>query len=153
MQTQAVDQAIERLRLICPEFVIGNVLARTGKCLLIRGALADQVAVAKLLDEPDPYWQARFVREIRWYRFFERHAPPVLVPRLLFANEALAINVLEFLEGQPLDQTRYPTPPLPPSQIEALLDQLARLHNWHMPATPALADIVAVNFAFLGSLL
>jgi aminoglycoside phosphotransferase (APT) family kinase protein len=105
--------------------------------------LADHAAVAKCLIDPDPYWSARFVAEIRWYRLFEQHAPPVAVPRLLFADEALALSVVEFLEGQPLVRTRYPAQPLPPRQIETLLAELSRLHSWRVPQAPSLGELVA----------
>jgi hypothetical protein len=136
-------QALERLQEACPQFSASSVLARTGKCLLVRGILAGQAAIAKCLVDPNPYWQARFVEEIGWYRFFEQQAPPVITPRLLFAEQALAISVLEFLEGQPLGQTRYVAQPLPPHEVDTLLAQLRRLHSWRAPQTRSLSEIVA----------
>ena len=134
---------IERLQLACPEFQASSILARTGKCLLIRGTLAGQLAVAKYLVEPDAYWSTRFVKEIRWYRLFMQHTPPVAIPRLLFADEMLALSVLEFLEGQPLGRTRYATQALPPGQIETLLTELSRLHSWRVPPAQSLSALVA----------
>jgi aminoglycoside phosphotransferase (APT) family kinase protein len=134
---------IERLHIACPEFQVSSILARTGKCLLIRGTLAGQLAVAKYLVEPDAYWSTRFVNEIRWYRLFMQHTPPVAIPRLLFADEMLALSVLEFLEGQPLGRTRYAAQPLPPGQIETLLAELSRLHSWRVPQAPSLSELVA----------
>ena len=139
-------QALEQLQMVCPEFLANSAnsfLARTGKCLLVRGSLAGQAAIAKCLVDPNPYWQERFAEEIGWYRFFEQQPPPVIIPRLLFADQALSISILEFLEGQPLDQSRYVAQPLPPQQVEALLAQLARLHSWRAPQTRSLSEIVA----------
>ena len=143
MAAAATDQVTERLKSVCPEFEANVFLARTGKCLLIRGILAGLPAVAKCLVEPDPYWSARFLEEIRWYRLFERRPPPVVVPRLLFADEARAISILELLHGQPLNNNRYVAQPLPLSQVETLLAQLARLHSWHVPQAQSTSEVVA----------
>jgi aminoglycoside phosphotransferase (APT) family kinase protein len=134
---------IERLQLACPEFQASSILARTGKCLLIRGTLAGIAAVAKCLVEPDAYWSTHFAKEIRWYRLFTQHTPPVAIPRLLFADEALGLSVLEFLEGQPLCRTRYATQPLPPRQIDTLVTELSRLHSWRVPQLPSSSELVA----------
>jgi Phosphotransferase enzyme family len=138
-----LDQASEHVGRVCAAFRANSLLARTGKCLIITGTLAGRAAIAKCLFDPDPYWRARFVAEIGWYRVFEQHVPPVAVPRLLFADETQFVSILELLDGAPLSRARYVSQPQPPDRIAALLAELARLHGWSRPHPPAWSEIAA----------
>jgi hypothetical protein len=145
VSAEPLGQALERLRLVCPAFRPGGLLAQTGKCVLLAGSLDGQAAVAKCLLDPDPYWRARFAAEISWYRVFEQHPPPVRVPRLLFADAAQALSVLQALDGEPLGRARYAARPLPPDRAVALLAELERLHSWR-PAQPPSSSQIAADY-------
>lgn len=98
----------------CPQFSPAEVLARTGKSLLLAGAYTGQPAVAKLLTDEVELWRRRFATEVHTYRVFTAHRPPVPVPQLLVADPEAGVLVLERVRGEPAAIERHPTAPLQP---------------------------------------
>lgn len=126
----------------CPGFTPDAVLARTGKSALVRGTYRGTAAVAKLLTDPAPLWRRRFTAEIHTYHVFATHPPPVQPPRLLMADAAAGVLVLEHIPGHPAATTRFPAAPLPPTTIDTLITAVDALARWTSPAGqfPAVFD-------------
>lgn len=93
----------------CPQFRPTEVLARTGKTLLVAGTYHDQPAVAKLLTDGADLWRRRFAAETHVYETFTACRPPVPAPRLLAADAEAGMLVLEHVTGGPVARERHPT--------------------------------------------
>jgi hypothetical protein len=118
---------------VCPGFVPSGVLHRSATSVLLAGAVWGDPVVAKLLVSDSPFWRETFAREIDVYRFFDRHHPPFLVPRLVVADDRHPLLVLEHLTGTPIARGRYPAEEIPPRRLAAVLTALRRVNDWHAP--------------------
>lgn len=118
----------------CPQFSPTEVLARTGKTLLVAGTYQDQPAVAKLLTDDADLWQHRFAAEVHTYQVFTVHRPPVPAPRLLAADPEAGVLVLEHVTGQPVAYDRHPTTPLALQAASAVVGVAEAVAAWRPPA-------------------
>ncbi|MGX6601696.1 phosphotransferase family protein [Micromonosporaceae bacterium Da 78-11] len=111
---------------------IDGVLRRTDKTLLAAGELAGEHVAVKLLLDTEPFWSAKWHHEVDVYRTFADSPPPIRTPRLLYTDNS-RILVLEWVEGQQLDDDRYPQRALTTSEADAVLRGVSALHHWHAP--------------------
>jgi hypothetical protein len=102
MTDTAWIDALTLVRRLRPDFASADLLQRTGKTIVIGGAVAGQPVVAKVLLDRDPFWRDKFNREAAVYGAFTADAPPVRVPRLIDSDPAAGVLILERLTGRPL---------------------------------------------------
>jgi hypothetical protein len=115
---------------------LGEILHVNDKSLLVAGSAAGRPVVVKYSTSTEEFWARKWAHETLVYRAFTACAPPVRVPRLLYAD-GRRLLVLERLDGLPLGTTRYLERPLEPAMAGAVLDTLAALGRWQPP--PVLA--------------
>ena len=118
---------------VCPGFAVADVLHRSPTSVLLAGEVWGEPAVAKLLLSSSPFWRETFAREIDVYRFFERHRPPFVVPKLIAADDRQPLLVLQRLDGAPVSTARYPTEEIPSRQLAAVFTALRRVNDWRAP--------------------
>lgn len=114
---------------------------KTRKSLITFGSYRGQPAVRKQLVSRQPVWRWYLHHEVHTYRRFACEPPPIVVPRLLDADEEAGWIVLERVAGTPVapgrrsDQQRvaaiveaqrrlssYPVLPLPASPVRRTLE-------------------------------
>lgn len=117
----------------CPHFTPTEVLARTGKSLLVAGTYTGQPAVAKLLTDSAGLWRQRFAAEAYTYQVFATHRPPVPAPRLLAANPEAGMLMLEHVTGWPAATDRHPTVALDPQAASAVAAAADMVAAWRPP--------------------
>jgi len=121
----------------CPGFRAHGHAARTETSLLIPGLLHSRAVIAKCPIDRRPFWLARARHEITVYRALPTLAPlPVSMSELVAAESTHHLLVITDLAGPPVHPHRYPRATIPPGQLTAVLDLLARLHAWR-PAVPS----------------
>lgn len=135
----AVMDAIQRL---CPAFVPAGSPQRTETSLLVPGMVDGRQVIAKHPTDPRPFWRDRCLHEIAVYHALADQRPPVTVPRLLAADEARLLLVVERLPGRPIAAARWPQSPIQPADLVAVIATLRTLHSWNPgpAAFPAVFD-------------
>nr|WP_238419555.1 aminoglycoside phosphotransferase family protein [Streptomyces taklimakanensis] len=128
---RAVVAAVHR---ICPEFRAVQVMRRSGRSVLLLGAIGRSPAVAKCLLDHSPAQVERFRYEIAVHRAFVRDRPPVRVPRLVAADPDRCVLVTERVPGRPAADRRHPSDPPAPADLNAVLDAVRRLNAWRPSA-------------------
>ncbi|WP_157905338.1 phosphotransferase, partial [Parafrankia colletiae] len=126
------DQA-RRVRLCYPDFRLREMVADTGKAVLLAGTYGGQPAVLKVLTDQARPWRERFARESAAYEAFAAEPPPVRVPVLL-APPAPGLLLVERIPGLPVARHRYPDAPLSEAAAAALLYVSDTLSDWAAPA-------------------
>ena len=111
---------------------IDAVLRRTDKTLLATGEFAGQRVAVKYLLDTDTFWAAKWHHEADVYRIFADSPPPLRIPRLLYTDNARLL-VLEWVDGEQLDEDRYPQRTLTTSEVDAVLRGVTALREWHPP--------------------
>lgn len=109
-----------------------RVLRAGDKSLLALGEHHGRAVVIKALRTDEEFWQAKFEHEIRLYQAFTEHPPPVRVPQLLH-TDGHRVLVLEHIPGQPVDTERYPSRPVSPNALDAVLDTISAFNRWAPP--------------------
>jgi hypothetical protein len=112
---------------------IDAVLQQTGETLLAAGTLAGQPVAVKCLLEADPLGVSKWRHELGVYRVFAYTPPPVPVPQLLYTDNT-RLMALEWMDGQHIDDDRYPQRPLTGTEIDAVLGTITALNRWRPPA-------------------
>lgn len=113
---------------------ISKVLHRTSKTLLAAGTLGQQRVAVKILLGHDPFWAAKWHHELCVYQAFAGNPPPLRVPRLLYTDNSRML-VLEWLDGQRLDDDRYPRRAITTAETETVLNCVRTLNMWPAPAS------------------
>jgi hypothetical protein len=124
--------AIAAAQACCPGLVVGGVLHRSGKALVLSGSVNGEPVVAKLLTSAEGLWRTTFAREVRAYAAFTSAPPPVAVPRLYAGDAEAGMLVLERIDGEPAATDRYPGP-LPTATAAAILTAVTPLRTWQPP--------------------
>ncbi|MGH8900441.1 MAG: aminoglycoside phosphotransferase family protein [Egibacteraceae bacterium] len=133
MNETAVRDAIQRL---CPAFAPAGPPQRTETSLLVPGTADGRAVLAKHPTDLRPFWRDRCLHEIAVYRALAGQRPPVTVPRLLAADEARLLLVVERLPGRPIAAARWPQSAIHPADLAAVIATLRTLHSWNPdPAT------------------
>lgn len=109
--------------------VLDSVLRRTDKTLLVRGTFGGVPVAVKYLLDDDPFWADKWRHEAAVYGSFEESPPPIRIPRLLHTDGARLL-VLEWIDGRPLDEDRYPVRELTPGEADAALSCVTALNVW-----------------------
>jgi hypothetical protein len=118
---------------VCPGFIPLDLYPNPGGMVLITGTTPAGPALAKFpADENDDH-VVRLRREIAAYTLLAETCAPVPVPRLLGADPALGVLVLERIDGRALVEARRGDARSVEVQIDALLAALATLASWHGP--------------------
>lgn len=125
--------ALASVHRICPEFAPVQVLRRTGRSVLLVGTTGRSTAVAKCLLDHSPAWVERISHEIKAYRTFVRHRPPVRAPRLIAADPDNCTLVIERMPGRVAALQRHPLEAPPRADIRAMLGAVCRLNAWRPP--------------------
>ncbi|GHH72879.1 phosphotransferase [Streptomyces sulfonofaciens] len=125
--------AIAAVHRICPEFSPVQLLRRSGRSVLLVGTTGRATAVAKCLVDHSPAWKERFQHEIAVYRSFVRNRPPVRVPRLVAADPAGGVLVIERMPGRAAALQRHPVQAPPRADVRAALAAVCRLGQWQPP--------------------
>ncbi len=112
---------------------VSEVLHRTSKTMLAAGTLGQRRVAVKILLGHDPFWAAKWQHELRVYQAFAASPPPLRVPRLLYTDNARLL-VLEWLDGQRLDDDRYPQRALTAAETSTVLGCVRTLNRWPAPA-------------------
>jgi hypothetical protein len=113
-----------------PGFQPRGPARQTTKSLLLRGELDGTPVLVKKLLRPDSVWGWYFGRELAIYRAFSEEPPPVRVPRLVRADAASGLLVLELLAGRPLAQHRRTDAALGSGTQQELLRICRELGAW-----------------------
>lgn len=71
--------------------------------------------------------------EIRLYRAFTEHPPPVRVPALVHTDGRRSL-VLERIDGDPVSTRRYVPRSLPPPLVESAVDTVSAFARWTPPS-------------------
>lgn len=111
--------------------VVDEVLRSSDKSLLATGHHGDQPVIVKVLRDHDDFWAAKFAHEIRLYRAFSEHPPPVRVPELVHA--AASVLVVERVPGTVVDTDRYPEHPLDAATVDGVLAAVTEFARWAPP--------------------
>jgi hypothetical protein len=116
---------------------ISRIVRQTDKTVLADGVLADgtlagQRVAVKALAGSDPFWAARLRHEAGVYQAFAAAPPPVRVPELVYTDGSRLL-ILEWLDGRPLDDDRYPQRTLGGEEIESVLGCVLALSQWVAP--------------------
>lgn len=120
---------------VCPGFrPLGRVAAR--KSELLAGLVDGVPAIAKRLARPDEVWAWYLQREIAIYRAFAAAPPAIRVPRLLAADEARGVLVIERLPGPPLATRRRPREAVSAADVAALVEVRRAIAAWGGPVPP-----------------
>lgn len=112
---------------------IDTVLRRTEKTVLARGSFGGAEAALKYLIDDDPFWAAKWRHELDVYEIFGEAAPPVRVPRLLHTDHERLL-VLEWVDGRPVAEERYPQRSLTDAEVDAVLGCVTALNGWNEAA-------------------
>ena len=123
-------EVAERVKAVCPDFTPERVIARTSKSRLVRGRLAGQQVVAKVVVSDAPVWHWLLRREIALYHGFATSAPPVRTPRYITADPDRSVLVVEHLDGRRLASGRHVGGSLGRDVVAALLAALDALMGW-----------------------
>lgn len=124
---------------LCPGFRAHGQADRTETSLLIPGVLNSRKVIAKYPIDRRPFWLVRACHEITVYRALPALTPlPVTMPEFVAADPAHHLLIITDLAGPPVHPHRYPTAPIPPGQLDAVLDLLSRVHAWRPALPPAL---------------
>jgi hypothetical protein len=118
---------------------ITEVLHRTDKTLLATGTLAEQQVAVRCLLDPDPFWAGKWRHEVGVYQVFAICPPSLRVPRLLYTDGA-GLLVLEWLDGQRLDDDRYPQRALSTPETDTVLGCVQGFNQW--PASGSGFEVV-----------
>ena len=59
-----LEGAVERVRRLCSDFMVGEILHRTEKSLLLAGTVQNEQVVAKVLLDETAFWREKFQQEI-----------------------------------------------------------------------------------------
>jgi hypothetical protein len=137
-QGAQLRSVIASVRRICPEFKPVQVLRRSGRSVLLAGTAGRGAAVVKCLLDHSPAWAERFRQEIAAYRAFVRQRPPVRVPRLIAADPADCILVIERMPGRLVSLQRHPLEAPLRADVRAVLGAIRRINAWRPP--PGLFD-------------
>jgi hypothetical protein len=116
---------------VCPGFrPLHRVAAR--KSELLAGEVSGVPAIAKRLARPSPVWAWYLQRELAIYRAFAASPPPppLRVPRLLAADDARGVLVIERLAGPPVATRRRPAATLPAADVAALVELHRAIAAW-----------------------
>ncbi|MDR7303374.1 phosphotransferase [Haloactinomyces albus] len=111
--------------------VVGEVLRTGEKSLLALGHRHGRPVVIKVLRTDEEFWRAKFAHEIRLYRTWGEHRPPVRVPRLEH-TDGHRVLILEHIPGCVVDAERYPDP-VDPATLEAVLQTVVAFAQWRPP--------------------
>jgi hypothetical protein len=84
--------------------------------------------VKYLLDD-DPFWAATWRHELDVYEIFGEAMPPVRVPQLLHTDHERLL-VLEWIDGRPVAEERYPQRSLTDAEMDAVLGCVTALNGW-----------------------
>lgn len=87
-------------------------------------------AVAKCLLDHSPGLVEQFGHEIAAYRAFQRHRPPVRVPRLAAADPLSCALVLERMPGRVAALQRHPAKVPSRSDVRAAVGAFCRINLW-----------------------
>jgi len=120
---------------VCPGFLPQRRVAAR-KSELLAGTVDGAPAIAKRLARPDEVWDWYLRREIAIYRAFAAAPPPLRVPRLLAADEARGVLILERVPGAPLATHRRPRVPPSAADAAALVELRRRIAAWPGPLPP-----------------
>jgi aminoglycoside phosphotransferase (APT) family kinase protein len=112
--------------------VVHDIWRVSDKSVLALGERDGQPVVIKALRTGDPFWVAKFAREIGVYQAFATTPPPVRVPRLVH-TDGHTVLVLEYISGRPLDRERYPGTPVPAAILGAALTTVSAFGRWCPP--------------------
>jgi hypothetical protein len=124
---------------VLPRFSARGPLLRSLKSHLLRGTVDGAPVFIKKLARDEPLWRWYFERELRLYRRFADAPPHVPVPRLLHADPARSLLVLEDA-GEPLSMLRRLRGELDTPTRAALLaapGAIASYRSGAQPASPA----------------
>ncbi|WP_280366643.1 phosphotransferase [Nocardia wallacei] len=111
-----------------------EVLRRTDKTVLAAGEMNGRRVAVKCLLDRDAFWTGKWTHELRVYRQFADTPPPLVVPTLLHADDDAGLVVLEWLDGQRLDNERYPDRTLTDAESATVLSIVNTLNRWQPPA-------------------
>ncbi|MGY2126404.1 phosphotransferase family protein [Nocardia gipuzkoensis] len=112
---------------------IDTVLQQTGKTLLAAGSFAGRRVALKCLLGTDPFWAGKWRHELEVHEVFAHSAPPVPVPQLVYTDHT-RLMALEWMNGQRLDDDRYPQRSLADTEVDAALGTVEALNRWQPPA-------------------
>jgi hypothetical protein len=114
---------------VCPGFrPLGPVAAR--KSELLAGTVDGAPAIAKRLARPNPVWAWYLRRELAIYRAFAAAPPAFRAPRLLAADEARGVLVIERFPGPSLATRRRPAAALSAADVAALVELHHQISAW-----------------------
>jgi hypothetical protein len=110
------------------------------------GTLAGQRVAVKGRAGSDPFWAAKLRHEALVCQAFAAAPPPVRVPELV-CTDGSRLLILEWLDGRPLDDDRYPQRTLGGEEIGAVLRCVLALSQWVAPpgALDAVFDLARLH--------
>jgi hypothetical protein len=123
-------ELVEAVLASLPGFQLHGPAQQTTKSLLLRGRLDGAEVLVKKLLRPESVWGWYFARELAIYRVFSEEPPPVRVPRLIEADDAGGLLVLELLRGRPLAVNRRIEAALSPGTQQELRRICRELGAW-----------------------
>src|SRR6185437_17174251 len=135
VDARAEGRVRSRLHRLCPQFRPAGAFSCTETSMIVPGTVGDAAVIAKHPIDARPFWQTRARHEITAYTAIANAGPPpVPLPRMLFADPVLPLIVLTMVPGPLLGPDRYPVSPMPPADLDLLLEATGLLHTWHHPA-------------------
>jgi aminoglycoside/choline kinase family phosphotransferase len=134
-RVRAPDDLAALCARVCPGFrPLGPIPAR--KSELLAGDVGGAPVIAKRLARPDEVWQWYLQRELAIYRAFAAAPPAFRAPRLIAADAARGVLVIERLPGPPLATRRRPRAPISAADAAALVELRRRIAAWPGPLPP-----------------
>ncbi|MDG4762508.1 phosphotransferase [Solwaraspora sp. WMMD406] len=120
--------------------MVEGLLHHTDKAIVAAGSRDGEPVVVKLLTTDDPYWTGRREHELDVYRRIAADPPPVVTPRLRYADERL--TVLTRVPGARLADERHLTGDVNGRSVDVVLDTLHAVAAWmpHPPLPEPIAD-------------
>lgn len=120
--------------------MVEGLLHHTDKAIVAAGSRDGEPVVVKLLTTDDPYWIGRREHELGVYRHIAADPPPVVTPRLRYADERL--TVLTRVPGTRLADERHLTGDVDGRSVDVVLDTLDAVAAWipHPPLPEPIAD-------------
>jgi hypothetical protein len=107
---------------------VERLLHHTDKAIVATGSRDGEPVVVKLLTTDDPYWVGRRDHELGVYRRIAADPPPVITPRLRYADQRL--TVLTRVPGARLADERHLTLDVTGRSAGIVLDTLDAIAAW-----------------------
>ena len=119
---------------------VEQLLHHTDKAIVAAGSHEGEPVVVKLLTTDDPYWIGRRDHELGVYRRIAADPPPVITPRLRYADQRLTF--LTRVPGARLADERHLSADVNGRSADVVLDTLDAIAAWmpHPPLPEPIAD-------------